>query len=481
MDKNFKFGLPDSVIDAVRQVMEAKKMKGVCPHCGKNPCECDHDHDEMDEELKGGQKKLDKNHNGKIDAEDFKILRKKKGMKEEADQIDELSKGTMKSYVKQVDKKGESDKRHEGLAMASKKIAKQETNRTLQRAVNKIGNTPGSKKKASDAHKYDASRQELKGRGIHNFAGRRTRYEEADQIDELSKGTLKSYVNRASDELVTHAKSWGHAQAVHKPGANYNKVLKPQGKMLSRMKGINDAAKKLAKEDVEQIDELSKKTMTSYIDKATHNLAAHGHAMGHDLATQGVRSKDRLSKTLNRQKGIQAAASKLAKEEVENIDELSKDTLKSYIKKSTSGSAPNSALNLAAHAAHKMTRRKGSDVDVAIKLRDKAEKRGEGIVKAASKLAKEDVEFSAEELARIEEIAANLDEVVTLRKMTPAEKKAHAEYLSKHSEKLAQAEKTAVKGDSKTFKQRNTEPGDYSKEPSKMGLRQSLADKGKVS
>jgi len=249
MDKNFKFGLPDSVIDSVRQIMEAKKMKGVCPHCGKNPCECDHDHDEMDEELKGGQKKLDKNHNGKIDAEDFKILRKKKGMKEE----------------------------------------------------------------------------------------------------------------------------------------------------------------------------------------------------------------------------------------VENIDELSKDTLKSYIKKSTSGSAPNSALNLAAHAAHKMTRRKGSDVDDAIKLRDKAEKRGEGIVKAASKLAKEEVEFSAEELARIEEIAANLDEVVTLRKMTPAEKKAHAEYLSKHSEKLAQAEKTAVKGDPKTFKQRNTEPGDYSKEPSKMGLRQSLADKGKVS
>jgi hypothetical protein len=33
---------------------------------------------EVDEELKGGQKKLDKNHNGKIDAQDFKILKSKK-------------------------------------------------------------------------------------------------------------------------------------------------------------------------------------------------------------------------------------------------------------------------------------------------------------------------------------------------------------------------------------------------------------------
>lgn len=39
---------------------------------------------EVKEELKGGQKKLDKNHNGKIDGQDFKILKgqKKKEVKE---------------------------------------------------------------------------------------------------------------------------------------------------------------------------------------------------------------------------------------------------------------------------------------------------------------------------------------------------------------------------------------------------------------
>mgnify|MGYP006142274171 CR=1 FL=1 len=41
--------------------------------------------DDHKKELKGGQKKLDKNHNGKIDAQDFKILKgqKKKEVKEE--------------------------------------------------------------------------------------------------------------------------------------------------------------------------------------------------------------------------------------------------------------------------------------------------------------------------------------------------------------------------------------------------------------
>jgi hypothetical protein len=239
MDKTFKFGLPDSVIDSVRQIMEAKKMKGICPHCGKNPCECDHDHDKKDmkEELKGDQKKIDANHNGKIDAEDFKLLKQKK-MKEEVEEIDEAEKAD-KQWVRSVSPTGS----------------------------------------------------------------------------------------------VTHT-------AVH-PSRAYA--------LLNQMK-----------------------------------------ARGHKATI--VSGKDSP-----------------VKEEVEEIDELSKDTLKSYIKKSTSGSAPNSALNLAAHAAHKMTRRKGSDVDDAIKLRDKAEKRGEGVVKAANKMAKEEIEFSAEEMARIEEIAKKND------------------------------------------------------------------------
>ena len=42
------------------------------------------------EELKGGQHKIDANKNGKIDAEDFKMLRKKKLSKEEAEEVDDV-------------------------------------------------------------------------------------------------------------------------------------------------------------------------------------------------------------------------------------------------------------------------------------------------------------------------------------------------------------------------------------------------------
>ena len=44
----------------------------------------------MDEELKGGQTKIDKNHNNKIDAQDFKILRgQKKSLTKMKEQLDE--------------------------------------------------------------------------------------------------------------------------------------------------------------------------------------------------------------------------------------------------------------------------------------------------------------------------------------------------------------------------------------------------------
>jgi hypothetical protein len=55
------------------------------------------------EELKGNQHKIDANKNGKVDAHDFKLLRGKKSMKkEEVEQLDELSKDTLKKYSKKT-------------------------------------------------------------------------------------------------------------------------------------------------------------------------------------------------------------------------------------------------------------------------------------------------------------------------------------------------------------------------------------------
>jgi hypothetical protein len=63
-----------------RKVSEAK-AKCCCEEKGKAKCPV-HGKVEEAKELKGGQKKLDKNHNGKLDSDDFAKLRAKKNIKE---------------------------------------------------------------------------------------------------------------------------------------------------------------------------------------------------------------------------------------------------------------------------------------------------------------------------------------------------------------------------------------------------------------
>jgi hypothetical protein len=108
------------------------------------------------EELKGNQHKIDANKNGKVDAHDFKLLRKKKKVAEEAEQIDELSKKTLATYaikaknqmgrdearagyqrgIRTMDGKGQgemerahdkrAEKRSKGIDTALNKLAKEE-------------------------------------------------------------------------------------------------------------------------------------------------------------------------------------------------------------------------------------------------------------------------------------------------------------------------------------------------------------------
>lgn len=92
------FGLSDSLIAAAQAIVEKK----------------------IDEKLVGNQHKIDANHNGKIDAHDFKLLKGKKKMnegvcpkcgknpcecsavKEDVEQIDELSRDTVRSYARKA-------------------------------------------------------------------------------------------------------------------------------------------------------------------------------------------------------------------------------------------------------------------------------------------------------------------------------------------------------------------------------------------
>jgi hypothetical protein len=90
---------------------------------------------------------------------------------------------------------------------------------------------------------------------------------EEEQIDELKKSTLGSYIKKASD---SRAKNQGDAEFYQKKGVN-DKNMKKYGKSLrnviNRRKGIRTAAEKLAKEET-QIDEISRETARSYLQKS---------------------------------------------------------------------------------------------------------------------------------------------------------------------------------------------------------------------
>jgi hypothetical protein len=83
-------------------------------------------HSELEEKLHGGQKKLDKNHNGKIDAEDFRMLRKGKksemdedlgGMEDSHPDFGDIN----LSKLSDEDKKGKFAKYYNPLSLKDKK------------------------------------------------------------------------------------------------------------------------------------------------------------------------------------------------------------------------------------------------------------------------------------------------------------------------------------------------------------------------
>lgn len=109
------------------------------------------------------------------------------------------------------------------------------------------------------------------------------------------------------------------------------------------------------KEEVEQIDELSKKTLGSYIKKASTDQYLKGQAVQYHTnkaqTADGAfakQSKEKhydaadkaLKKASNRDTGIGRAVDRMTKEEVEQIDELSKDTVNSYWKKAATARYP---------------------------------------------------------------------------------------------------------------------------------------------
>ena len=227
--------------------------------------------------------------------------------------------------------------------------------------------------------------------------------EEYETLDELSKKTLGAYVNKATSGLK------GAASQGFMAGANQGKNDKVSDKAydtaVKRIRGIKNAVSRLTKEseEVESVDELSKKTLKSYYKKASadrskaqttaQKYSDKATTAGIKTSTNTQKYKDLKSKAdaagdkmVKRTNGTDAAGKRLGYFESEEVDELSKKTLGDYVNKATSGLKGSASQGFMAGA------NQGKNDKVSDKAYDTAVKRIRGIKNAVSRLTKESEE-----------------------------------------------------------------------------------------
>lgn len=316
---------------------------------------------------------------------------------EEWEQIDELSKGLLGRYVKKaaVDKGGHAftDGAASGIR-ASVKI------HGIAHTKERMDNL---EKTASDSFNKSVKRS----KGINKAVDRLTKEEAEEgtlpfQIDEISAGTARNYIFKAHQSLdAVHKKhSEGHWLTTKDNRGSRNRL---KGQELAKKKLDGHAkvsttggeGRKVAREEVELIDELSNGTLKSYEDKAYKDKTKA--FMGNN--------PQRMTTMAKRAKGQKLAQKKLA-EEVQ-IDELSKGVLKNYVNKSAlkvatlsdkgrnHRDAADSHEKLASlHSGIQADSHDGSASfhrNMAKKADDKINKRLRGISKATDRLVKEEL------------------------------------------------------------------------------------------
>ena len=220
--------------------------------------------------------------------------------------------------------------------------------------------------------------------------------------------------------------------------------LKGFGSSKSNMSNPVARASLMKKEEVEQVNEY----ITSKQVKMAKGIANDPRHKGGDYS--GAAEKmEKIKKGLSNHPAAKKALQQ-ANEEVEQVDELKRSTLSSYIQKAADPVSKKSNANLASKAAYKLA--KGDDDSNAGEKEDKkAFVRSKGIQTAAKKLAKEEVELTFEEMTpqqkadRLRLIAKKADYVQSGAAAKASEKRAKADMKQKGAQKgMAPTKKDVV-------------------------------------
>ena len=209
---------------------------------------------------------------------------------------------------------------------------------------------------------------------------------EEDDEDEMKEGFVSAaqrkavWANRADDgaghpDKKKKMKKEGYAPTADEPTEANKKVAQKIRDMMAK-------EKKPVKEESEELGEVSKATMGRYINKAKDSIDTASYRQGHKEA-HGSSSKALEKKLTKRHKGIETAVKKLTKEEADQIDELSKDTMGRYINKAATKMGSQGVTAGLKIAADEKSSKNFKDMG----------KREKGIKLAVSKLTKEEQDF----------------------------------------------------------------------------------------
>ena len=294
--------------------------------------------------------------------------------------------------------------------------------------INEAG--PNAKPKAKgeadfvDAHKVEISDPEEQGtdgsakvttkegsgkRKADRLDNKQAMGEEVEEFDEeLTADQIKKHKELAAKHRELAKSSGGEKRVAHQRAANLHVGATKNTWYKKGSTDAHKASKKLGvSEEVEELDELSKSTLASYAKKATHDSRIK-HGIGKDFERiknssrkpeykQGAKEwEDKYkSDARRREAGANKAIDRLAKEEVEKLDELKKSTLASYVKKRVK-QLPKIEVGYQMAPSDR-------DARMVKKYQSKVNK---GIVRAVDRLAKEEVELDEEQLIEMDKSGA---------------------------------------------------------------------------
>jgi hypothetical protein len=235
----------------------------------------------------------------------------KEAFKEAADQLDELSPNTLHKYVKGAAGSLAGNAAAAGAALGAGKLAPRDFTRWTRNRMKGIVSASGRLSDKANAVK-----------------------EETEELDEISRDLARSYIRKVADKNNSGT-------------ASEKEVMKRSpGLALAGKKayGIGGKARVNATEEVDQIDELSKKTLGSYKQGAQADQRIARKQFDASRAYGDYEGMGASAKSYYKRKAGLVMANKKMSEEVEQIDELSPKTLGSYVRKSSKDMAYRHAL-----------------------------------------------------------------------------------------------------------------------------------------